>query len=31
VPDDPDGYARLLAWPRGFGTVGLAGIEGTGS
>jgi hypothetical protein len=24
----PDGYARLLAWLRGFGTVGLVGIEG---
>src|SRR5215470_1263841 len=25
------GYARLLGWLRGFGTVGLVGIEGTGS
>jgi transposase len=30
-PAAPDGYARLLAWLRGFGTVSLAGIEGTGS
>jgi hypothetical protein len=27
----PAGYARLLGWLRGLGTVGLAGIEGTGS
>ena len=27
----PAGYARLLGWLRGFGTVGLVGIEGTGS
>jgi transposase len=27
----PAGYARLLGWLQGFGTVGLAGIEGTGS
>jgi len=27
----PDGYARLLAWLSGFGTVGLVGVEGTGS
>ena len=25
------GYARLLGWLQGFGAVGLAGIEGTGS
>jgi hypothetical protein len=30
-PATPDGYARLLAWLRGFGTVSLVGIEGTGS
>jgi transposase len=30
-PATPLGYVRLLAWLRGFGTVGLAGIEGTGS
>ena len=30
-PATPDGYARLLAWLRGFGTVHLVGIEGTGS
>jgi hypothetical protein len=30
-PATPDGYARLLAWLRMFGTVSLAGIEGTGS
>src|SRR5215510_2479930 len=30
-PAAPDGYARLLAWLRGFGAVHLAGIEGTGS
>ena len=27
----PAGYARLLAWLRGFGPVSLVGIEGTGS
>jgi transposase len=27
----PAGYSRLLGWLQGFGTVGLAGIEGTGS
>jgi transposase len=27
----PAGYARLLGWLRGFGAVGLVGIEGTGS
>jgi Transposase len=27
----PAGYARLLGWPQGFGTVCLVGIEGTGS
>jgi len=30
-PATAPGYARLVAWLRGFGTVGLAGIEGTGS
>src|SRR5262249_54259153 len=30
-PATQDGYARLLAWLRGFGAVHLAGIEGTGS
>jgi transposase len=30
-PATPAGYARLLAWLRGFGTVHLVGIEGTGS
>jgi transposase len=30
-PATPDGYAGLLAWLRGFGTVHLVGIEGTGS
>ena len=30
-PATPDGYARLLAWLRGFGAVSLVGIEGTGS
>jgi transposase len=30
-PATPDGYARLLAWLAGFGTVQLAGIEGAGS
>jgi transposase len=30
-PATPDGYARLLGWLRGFGTVHLVGIEGTGS
>src|SRR5262245_59324354 len=30
-PATPDGYARLLAWLGGFGTVHLVGIEGTGS
>jgi transposase len=30
-PATPDGYARLLAWLAGFGTVQLVGIEGTGS
>jgi len=27
----PAGYARLLGWLGGFGTVCLVGIEGTGS
>jgi transposase len=30
-PTTPAGYASLLAWLRDFGTVGLVGIEGTGS
>ena len=30
-PVSPAGYARLLGWPGGFGTIALAGIEGTGS
>jgi transposase len=30
-PATPAGYAGLLAWLGGFGTVCLAGIEGTGS
>ena len=30
-PATPAGYARLLGWLGGFGTVSLAGIEGTGS
>jgi transposase len=30
-PVSPAGYARLLDWLRGFGTVCLVGIEGTGS
>ena len=30
-PVTPAGYARLLAWLGGFGTVCLVGIEGTGS
>jgi transposase len=30
-PANPAGYARLLEWLGGFGTVCLAGIEGTGS
>jgi len=30
-PVTPAGYARLLSWLGGFGTVCLAGIEGTGS
>src|SRR5258708_14266393 len=30
-PVSPAGYARLLGWLGGFGTVVLAGIEGTGS
>ena len=30
-PVSPAGYACLLAWLGGFGTVALAGIEGTGS
>ena len=30
-PVSPAGYARLLGWLGGFGTVALVGIEGTGS
>jgi transposase len=30
-PVTPAGYARLLGWLGGFGTVCLAGVEGTGS
>ncbi len=30
-PVTPAGYARLLSWLGGFGTVALVGIEGTGS
>src|SRR6201984_3666729 len=30
-PATPAGYAGLLGWLSGFGTVALAGIEGTGS
>ena len=30
-PAAAGGYARLLGWLGGFGTVALAGIEGTGS
>jgi len=30
-PADPAGYARLVQWLGGFGTVCLIGIEGTGS
>ena len=30
-PTTPAGYARLLAWLRSFGPVGLVGVEGTGS
>ncbi len=30
-PATTAGYARLPGWPGGFGTVALAGIEGTGS
>jgi transposase len=30
-PVTPAGYARLLSWLGGFGTVCLVGIEGTGS
>ena len=30
-PATTAGYARLLGWLGGFGTVGLVGIEGTGS
>ncbi len=30
-PADAGGYRRLLRWLRGFGTVALVGVEGTGS
>jgi transposase len=30
-PTTPAGYAGLLAWLQGFGTVGVVGVEGTGS
>src|SRR5260370_11260435 len=30
-PVSPAGYARLLGWLGGFGTVALVGVEGTGS
>jgi transposase len=30
-PVTPAGYTRLLGWLGGFGTVALAGVEGTGS
>jgi hypothetical protein len=30
-PVNPAGYTRLLGWLGGFGTVALAGVEGTGS
>jgi len=30
-PATPAGYASLLGWLAGFGTVALVGIEGTGS
>ena len=30
-PATAAGYAGLLGWPGGFGTVALVGIEGTGS
>ena len=30
-PATPAGYAQLLGWLAGFGTVCLAGVEGTGS
>jgi transposase len=30
-PASPAGYAQLLGWLRGFGTVCLVGVEGTGS
>src|SRR6266480_8075518 len=30
-PATPGGYGRLLDWLAGFGTVCLAGVEGTGS
>jgi transposase len=31
VPDQPNGYVRLLDWLRSFGPVNLVGVEGTGS
>jgi transposase len=30
-PTTPAGYVGLLAWLQGFGTVGVVGVEGTGS
>lgn len=30
-PTTPAGYGRLLAWLRSFGSVGVVGVEGTGS
>jgi transposase len=30
-PTTPAGYGRLLAWLQSFGTVGVVGVEGTGS
>jgi len=30
-PADAAGYRRLLAWLASFGTVGVVGVEGTGS
>ena len=31
VPTNPSGYAQLLAWAQGFGTLRRAGVEGTSS
>jgi len=30
-PANPDGYAALFSWLRGFGSVTKVGVEGTGS